>query len=163
MARDLRPYFKSYMTRVLINQPLKKMMWWIIYTDVSFTQNGSRSGPIIISPNGKKHEYAMRFEFSATDNECDYEAVIIELQLARICTLIIELYRGGFTRQLLKGIDKRKVYYIRAKIHKGNYGMHVIGRMMISLGPFIWPPAKGNSYFELLIASEHGLALSLFP
>ena len=39
-------------------------------------------GLILISPDGIDVEYAVRFEFQASNNEVEYEAVIVRLNLA---------------------------------------------------------------------------------
>ena len=38
---------------------------------------------MLIGPKGDVAEYALRFEFSATNNKAKYEALIIELGLAK--------------------------------------------------------------------------------
>ena len=40
---------------------------------------GSGAGLILTSPNGIDVEYALRFEFKVSNNEAEYEAVIVGL------------------------------------------------------------------------------------
>ncbi|XP_056698721.1 uncharacterized protein [Spinacia oleracea] len=45
---------------------------WIVHVDSSATQNGSGAGIICESPEGDIYEYAMRFNFQASNNEAGY-------------------------------------------------------------------------------------------
>ncbi|XP_022891750.1 uncharacterized protein LOC111406590 [Olea europaea var. sylvestris] len=103
-ARKLRQYFQSHPIIVLTNQPLKhilqkpdvsgrkarnkklehdlKNLGDICRWDVK--QLGLGGGIIIISPDKTTEvQCALRFEFEATNNESEYEAVVIALELAR--------------------------------------------------------------------------------
>lgn len=46
------------------------------------SNNGSRTGVLLISSEGIELTYVLQFEFPTTNNETEYEAVIIEIQLA---------------------------------------------------------------------------------
>lgn len=80
---------------------------WQLYTDGSSTQAGAGAGVILISPEGDIIEYALKFQFKATNNEAEYEAVIAGLQLClsmkatnvELCTdsqLVANQYRGEY-------------------------------------------------------------------
>ncbi|XP_056698041.1 uncharacterized protein [Spinacia oleracea] len=56
---------------------------WIVHVDGSATQNGSGAGIICESPEGDIYEYAMRFNFQASNNEAEYEALICGIQMSR--------------------------------------------------------------------------------
>ncbi|XP_022897821.1 uncharacterized protein LOC111411533 [Olea europaea var. sylvestris] len=57
---------------------------WNIFVDGASNSSGSRVGVIITSPDKLVDiQCALRFEFEATNNEAEYEAVIIALELAR--------------------------------------------------------------------------------
>lgn len=45
--------------------------------------NDSGAGVILITPEGRRFSYALRLSFKATNNEAEYEAMIIGLKLAR--------------------------------------------------------------------------------
>lgn len=47
--------------------------------------NGSGVGIVLVTPEGQTLEYAMKFQFPATNNEAEYEAVIARLEL---CTTL---------------------------------------------------------------------------
>ncbi|XP_059658624.1 uncharacterized protein LOC132304943 [Cornus florida] len=62
-ARKLRPYFQTH-----------KIVVWSI----------SGVGLIIISPERENIAYALRFDFKATNNEAEYEALIVGLKLVKV-------------------------------------------------------------------------------
>ena len=55
---------------------------WKLSVDGASNAQGSGAGLILTSPEGIDIEYALRFGFHATNNEAEYEAVIVGLNLA---------------------------------------------------------------------------------
>ncbi|GJX97259.1 reverse transcriptase domain-containing protein [Tanacetum coccineum] len=55
---------------------------WTLFTDGSSCIDGFEAGLILTSPEGTKFTYALRFEFDATNNEPEYEALIADLRIA---------------------------------------------------------------------------------
>nr|GEX29072.1 reverse transcriptase domain-containing protein [Tanacetum cinerariifolium] len=55
---------------------------WILFTDGSSCVDGSGAGLIIMNSEGMEFTYALRFRFSATNNEAEYEALIAGLRIA---------------------------------------------------------------------------------
>ena len=55
---------------------------WRLFVDGAANDHGSGAGLILTSPDGINVEYALRFEFQASNNEAEYEAVIVGLNLA---------------------------------------------------------------------------------
>ena len=55
---------------------------WKLSVDGATNAQGSRAGLILTSPEGIDIEYALRFGFQASNNEAEYEAVIVGLSLA---------------------------------------------------------------------------------
>ncbi|GJT81071.1 reverse transcriptase domain-containing protein [Tanacetum coccineum] len=55
---------------------------WILFTDGSSCVDGSGAGLILTNPEGIEFTYALRFEFTATNNEAEYEALIAGLLIA---------------------------------------------------------------------------------
>ncbi|KAL6193698.1 hypothetical protein ACLB2K_034782 [Fragaria x ananassa] len=62
-------------------EPLAQL--WKLFVDGSVTRNKSGAGIILETPDGFKHEYALEFQFKASNNAAEYEALIRGLQLAR--------------------------------------------------------------------------------
>ncbi|GKE40372.1 reverse transcriptase domain-containing protein [Tanacetum coccineum] len=55
---------------------------WTLFTDGSSCVDGSGAGLILTSPEGTEFTYALRFQFTASNNEVKYEALIAGLQIA---------------------------------------------------------------------------------
>ena len=55
---------------------------WRLFVDGAANAQGSGAGLILTSPDGIDVEYALRFRFQASNNEAEYEAVIVGLNLA---------------------------------------------------------------------------------
>ena len=55
---------------------------WRLSVDRAANAQGSDAGLILTSPDGIDVEYAPRFGFQASNNEVEYEAVIVELNFA---------------------------------------------------------------------------------
>ena len=56
---------------------------WILYIDGASNENRSGTSMMLISPKGYKIHYALHFGFLASNNEVEYEAVIVGLRLAK--------------------------------------------------------------------------------
>ncbi|GJT00190.1 reverse transcriptase domain-containing protein [Tanacetum coccineum] len=63
---------------VLPQSEVKLQDPWILFTDGSSCVDGSGAGLILTNPEGMEFTYALRFEFSATNNEAEYEALIAD-------------------------------------------------------------------------------------
>ncbi|GJS50625.1 reverse transcriptase domain-containing protein [Tanacetum coccineum] len=55
---------------------------WTLFTDGSSCVDGSGAGLILTSPEGTEFTYALRFQFIASNNETEYEALIAGLRIA---------------------------------------------------------------------------------
>nr|GEY38858.1 reverse transcriptase domain-containing protein [Tanacetum cinerariifolium] len=54
---------------------------WILFTNISSCVDESGAGLILTNPEGMEFTYALRFEFTATNNEAEYEALIAGLRI----------------------------------------------------------------------------------
>ncbi|XP_024033086.1 uncharacterized protein LOC112095396 [Morus notabilis] len=103
-ARKLRHYFQAHSIQVLTNHPLRQVLQkpdtseftglpdevdeadkpprWKLYVDGSSNDNGSGAGLVLHTPEGHKITSAIRFEFPASNNEAEYEALLARLRLA---------------------------------------------------------------------------------
>jgi ribonuclease HI len=54
-----------------------------MYFDGSYTLKGAGAGLMLITPEGDVLKYAIRLEFSATNNITEYEGLINGLRLAK--------------------------------------------------------------------------------
>ncbi|GKV49888.1 hypothetical protein SLEP1_g56612 [Rubroshorea leprosula] len=55
---------------------------WILYVDGASSSKGSGAGALLIGPEGYRSEHALKFNFDATNNMAEYEALLLGLQLA---------------------------------------------------------------------------------
>ncbi|GKE15548.1 reverse transcriptase domain-containing protein [Tanacetum coccineum] len=55
---------------------------WTLFTDITSCVDGSGARLILTSPEGTKFTYALRFQFTASNNEAKYEALIAGLRIA---------------------------------------------------------------------------------
>ncbi|KAL0405359.1 UNVERIFIED_CONTAM: Retrovirus-related Pol polyprotein from transposon gypsy [Sesamum latifolium] len=55
---------------------------WLLHVDGSSNANNGGAGILLQGPDGVKIEVAARFSFATTNNEAEYEALILGLQLA---------------------------------------------------------------------------------
>ncbi|GJR70810.1 reverse transcriptase domain-containing protein [Tanacetum coccineum] len=55
---------------------------WTLFTDGSSCVDGSDAGLKQTSPEGTEFTYALRFQFTASNNETEFEALIADLQIA---------------------------------------------------------------------------------
>ncbi|GJY12135.1 reverse transcriptase domain-containing protein [Tanacetum coccineum] len=56
---------------------------WTLFTDGSSCVDGCGAGVILTDPGGVEFTYALRFQFEATNNEAEYEALIAGLRIAK--------------------------------------------------------------------------------
>ncbi|XP_021996293.1 uncharacterized protein LOC110893494 [Helianthus annuus] len=55
---------------------------WALYTDGASNEDDAGAGLRLVSPNGKELTYAIRLDFKSTNNEAEYEALLVGLCLA---------------------------------------------------------------------------------
>ncbi|GKE46497.1 reverse transcriptase domain-containing protein [Tanacetum coccineum] len=55
---------------------------WTLFMDGSSCVDGCGAGVILTDPEGVEFTYALRFQFEATNNEAEYEALIAGLRIA---------------------------------------------------------------------------------
>ena len=81
--------------------------FWTIHTDGSSTQNGGGASVVITSPEGDVLKYGVQLKFPATNNEAEYEAILIGLRIVRALRaknvslrsdlqLVVKQIRGDF-------------------------------------------------------------------
>ena len=56
---------------------------WMLHIDGLSNASRARAGLILIGPEGDVVGYALHFEFSATNNKVEYEAILAGLRVAR--------------------------------------------------------------------------------
>ncbi|RDX64165.1 hypothetical protein CR513_57312, partial [Mucuna pruriens] len=56
---------------------------WFLSVDEASNQTGSRIGVILKGPNGVLIEQSLHFEFKASNNQAEYEALLAGMRLAK--------------------------------------------------------------------------------
>ncbi|KAL0292486.1 UNVERIFIED_CONTAM: Ribonuclease HI [Sesamum radiatum] len=74
-------YFVSEMAGAPMEDALK-VEKWLLHMDGYSTTQGSGVGIVITSPYGEDLEFAIKFGFKASNNEAEYEALVIGMRLA---------------------------------------------------------------------------------
>ncbi|GJU61699.1 reverse transcriptase domain-containing protein [Tanacetum coccineum] len=120
-AKRLRRYFQAHPIVVITDQPIKQILAdflieipetdavlpqsevklqepWILFTDGSSCVDGSGAGLILTNLEGMEFTYALRFEFTATNNEVEFEALIAGLRIAA--------RMGGFDRFTIRQVPR---------------------------------------------------------
>ncbi|KAK0601168.1 hypothetical protein LWI29_021826 [Acer saccharum] len=70
--------------RMMVEQN-KKVFKWQLRVDGSSNTHGSGAGVVVSTPEGDSVECALRFDFKATNNQVEYEALIAGL---KVCTVL---------------------------------------------------------------------------
>nr|XP_027122086.1 uncharacterized protein LOC113739037 [Coffea arabica] len=55
---------------------------WVLFVDGASSKEGSGAGLLLTSPTGEELTYALRFDFPASNNEAEYEALLTGLRIA---------------------------------------------------------------------------------
>ncbi len=58
---------------------------WTMHFDGSKREAGAGAGVILTSPQGDKMNYVLRMKFRSSNNEAEYEALIHDMRMAKIC------------------------------------------------------------------------------
>ncbi|GKA23479.1 reverse transcriptase domain-containing protein [Tanacetum coccineum] len=75
-----RPYEEGPSMKVQAEEAIPEP--WTLFTDGSSCLEGSGAGLILTSPEGEEFTYALRFEFDASNDEAEYEALVAGLRIA---------------------------------------------------------------------------------
>nr|GEX99539.1 reverse transcriptase domain-containing protein [Tanacetum cinerariifolium] len=84
---------------------------WTLFTDGSSCMDGSGAGLILTKPKGVEFTYALRFQFAASNNEAEYEALVAGLRIAMQIGVKKYTVRGlvsGFTTFSISQVPRSK-------------------------------------------------------
>ncbi|KAL0361193.1 UNVERIFIED_CONTAM: Retrovirus-related Pol polyprotein from transposon [Sesamum radiatum] len=73
--------FVSEMTKMSIKETSQEQIW-LLHVNGSSTTQGSGAGIVITTPQGEDQEFAIKFGFKASNNEAEYEALVISMRMA---------------------------------------------------------------------------------
>ena len=103
--------------------------WWTLHVDKTSRVFGSRIGLILQSPTGELMEKAIHLNFSATNNEVEYEVVLVGLDLALVLVATkLEIRNDsqlifGQIQQEYEAKDERMAHYltmVESRLEKQN-------------------------------------------
>ena len=73
---------------------------WELHVDGASNAQGTGAGVILTNPDREKLRYARHYGFQASNNEGEYEALIVGLELAQNLNIQnLRIYCGGGARQ----------------------------------------------------------------
>ncbi|GJR65905.1 reverse transcriptase domain-containing protein [Tanacetum coccineum] len=70
-------------TLYTVNQQTDHKEEWVLYTDRGSSIKGSGAGLILISPTKTEYTYALRLNFTSTNNQAEYEALLACLRIEK--------------------------------------------------------------------------------
>ena len=68
---------------------------WTMHFDGSKRKDGAGAGVILTSPQGDKLKYILRMQFTASNNEAEYEALLHGMRMAKACGAKRLIIYGG--------------------------------------------------------------------
>ncbi|KAL0411872.1 UNVERIFIED_CONTAM: hypothetical protein Slati_3776900 [Sesamum latifolium] len=165
-ARRLRPYFLSHPIGVRTNTPLKQTndgdnhkggisrSEVVLHVDGSSTAQGSGAGIVITTPQGEDLEFAIKFDFKASNNEAEYEALVIGLRMAHETgakhllaysdsQLVVKQVEGTYEAK-----EEKEGIHILQEVHSGCCGAHVGTRILANKAlraGYFWPTMKQDA------------------
>ncbi|KAL0445808.1 UNVERIFIED_CONTAM: hypothetical protein Slati_1708700 [Sesamum latifolium] len=74
-------YFVLEMAQMTIKDASQDQKW-LLHVDGSSTAQGSDAGITITTPQGENLEFAIKFDFKVSNNEAEYEALVIGMRMA---------------------------------------------------------------------------------
>ncbi|KAL0434375.1 UNVERIFIED_CONTAM: hypothetical protein Slati_2771800 [Sesamum latifolium] len=73
--------FISEMTEMSVKDTSQDQVW-LLHVDGSSTTQGSGARIVITTPQGEDLEFVIKFGFKASNNEAEYEALVIGMRMA---------------------------------------------------------------------------------
>ncbi|KAL0428155.1 UNVERIFIED_CONTAM: hypothetical protein Slati_2990300 [Sesamum latifolium] len=74
--------FESEMTGTT-QEEVSEERHWLRHVDGSSTTQGSGAGVVLTTPQGNNMEFAIKFDFKASNNEAKYEALVLGMRIAQ--------------------------------------------------------------------------------
>ncbi|GKB43197.1 reverse transcriptase domain-containing protein [Tanacetum coccineum] len=95
---------------------------WKLFTDGASSSDGLGAGLMVVSPEGKEYTYALRFAFETTDNEAEYEALLVGLRIAKEMEIreLIIFVDSQLVANQVKGIFKARQPTIKQYLEKND-------------------------------------------
>ncbi|XP_058192262.1 uncharacterized protein LOC131309677 [Rhododendron vialii] len=111
---------KPIPTQTVVEHQLSPKPWhlfqgdiWRLHVDGASNSNGAGAGVVLVSPCGTLHESAISIDFSATNNEAEYEALLAGLRSAvalEISNLVVFCDSQLIVNQVLGDYEARDLW-----------------------------------------------------
>ena len=75
----------EFIGRALALEPQEDLRTWELYTNGASNKKGSSAGVVLRTLDGVELEKAVAFSFKTLNNEIEYEALVISIQLTKVC------------------------------------------------------------------------------
>ncbi|KAL0444485.1 UNVERIFIED_CONTAM: hypothetical protein Slati_2171200 [Sesamum latifolium] len=95
--------FVSEMTEITIKEASQDQKW-LLHVDGSSTAQGNGASIVITTPQGEDLEFAIKFGFKASNNEAEYEALVIGLRMAHE-TGVKHLLAYSYSQLVVKQVE----------------------------------------------------------
>ncbi|GJR97222.1 reverse transcriptase domain-containing protein, partial [Tanacetum coccineum] len=134
---------------------------WMLFTDGASSLKGSGAGLVLISPTKTEYTYALRLTFDSTNNQAEYEALLVGLRIAKkmgvqalseegtwpedenaarelrmkISQYVIEegvLFKRSYLMPMLRCVGPLQANYVIREIHMGACSMHMKPRLVVA-------------------------------
>ncbi|GJX89956.1 reverse transcriptase domain-containing protein [Tanacetum coccineum] len=87
-----------------------------LFTDGSSCTDGSGAGLILTSPEGTEFTYALRFQFTASNNEAEYEALIAGMRI--VAQIGVRHIQADIDSNLVSGFDSFSISHVSRSKNK---------------------------------------------
>ncbi|GKV20210.1 hypothetical protein SLEP1_g30368 [Rubroshorea leprosula] len=135
-------------------KPNSEAETWTLYVDGSSNNKGSGAGAVLTGPDGFRSEHALKFNFQATNNVAEYEALLLGLRLAaELKVKRLQIYSDSqlvvnqinsmsYSLPLLRCLTPYEAEYALREVHEGVCGNHVGARTLahkVLRQGYYWP------------------------
>ncbi|XP_072087199.1 uncharacterized protein [Arachis hypogaea] len=122
-------WLADFVAELTSSHPEQVNQTWTLFVDGASNPQGSGAGILLESSDGIVLEHSLCFSFKASNNKAEYEALIAGL-------------RRGYSRPLLKCLDRAEADLILSEAHEGICGIHTGARSLaqkVLRAGFYWP------------------------
>ncbi|KAL0430592.1 UNVERIFIED_CONTAM: hypothetical protein Sradi_0685200 [Sesamum radiatum] len=90
---------------VSYNEEVSKGRPWLLHVEKSSTTQGSGAGVVLTTPQGDDMEFAIKFDFKASNNEAEYEALVLGMKMAQDVG-VLHLLAYSDSQLIVKQVNK---------------------------------------------------------
>ncbi|KAL0403331.1 UNVERIFIED_CONTAM: hypothetical protein Sradi_1973900 [Sesamum radiatum] len=72
----------NFVSEMTIQEEVSEARPWLLHVYGSSTTQGNGAGIVLTTPKGDNMEFAVKFEFNTSNNEAEYEALVLGMRMA---------------------------------------------------------------------------------